>query len=435
MVKIVKSVTALFVFFLLVYPPNPALAANEPRIALVIGNSDYTGDISPLKNPVNDAKSMSRALEKLGFTVLTRLNAGRADMREGVREFEDKLKRGGVGLFFYAGHGLQVDGENYLVPVDADVKRKYDVDDQCLKASYVLGAMEEAGNRLNIIILDACRNNPFRSFRSAGGGLAKMDAPTGSLLAYATAPGSVAADGAGNNGLYTSQLLKYMDEPNLELLSMFRKVRVAVMKESGKLQVPWESTSLTGEFYFVPGQSDSAPATTGPPPTPPSDTIASTKPTHRTVKLKAIGGVSASASSNLKPWRSVTYVPQNVLDGVAETIWCEGEKKGPGVGESITIRLSQTTQVAGFRIINGYPRLAGAGEDRWEQNSRVRSFEVEFSDGRRMTWELEDIRDWQGIQFEPVTAAWVKFSIREVYYGSKWPNDTCVSELRVMEMD
>jgi cell division septation protein DedD len=222
----------------------------EDRNALVIGNGDYVKGIPPLVNPVNDAQSMTRALTKLGFHVTSRINASRSDMRAAVREFEDRLGHGGVGLFFYAGHGLQIDGENYLVPIDADVKRKYDVNDQCLKVSYILGAMEEAQNRLNIIILDACRNNPFRSFRGGSGGLARMDAPTGSLLAYATAPGSVAQDGIGQNGLYTSKLLLHMNDPDLEILDMFRKVRVDVMAESENLQVPWESTSLTGEFYF-----------------------------------------------------------------------------------------------------------------------------------------------------------------------------------------
>lgn len=232
------------------------LAVHEERNALVIGNGDYTGGVTPLRNPVNDANSVSLALEQLGFNVIKRINAGRGDMRQAVYEFGDRLKKGGVGLFFYAGHGLQVDGENYLVPVDARVRRKFDVPDQCLKASYVLGAMEEAGNRLNIVILDACRNNPFRTFRSGQGGLARMDAPTGSLIAYATAPGSVAADGVGENGLYTSYLLKHMRKPGVEVLDMFRLVRIDVMNESGEEQVPWEATSLTGEFFFNGPKTD-----------------------------------------------------------------------------------------------------------------------------------------------------------------------------------
>ena len=231
------------------------VAGAEERNALVIGNGAYTQGITVLPNPVNDAQSMTRELTALGFHVTSRINASRSEMRAAVREFESRIRHGGVGLFFYAGHGLQIDGENYLVPIDADVKQKYDVSDQCLKVSYILGAMEEAGNRLNIIILDACRNNPFRSFRGGGGGLAHMDAPTGSLLAYATAPGSVAQDGAGTNGLYTSKLLLHMKDPTLEILDMFRQVRRDVMAESAGRQVPWESTSLTGEFYFKEGET------------------------------------------------------------------------------------------------------------------------------------------------------------------------------------
>ena len=247
---ILRNQIAALISALVLLALVPTGATAEERNALVIGNGGYSRGIPALINPVNDAQSMTRALTGLGFHVISRIDANRSDMRAAVREFESRLRRGGIGLFFYAGHGLQIDGDNYLVPIDADVKRKYDVNDQCLKVSYILGAMEEARNRLNIIILDACRNNPFRSFRGGNSGLARMDAPTGSLLAYATAPGSVAQDGIGQNGLYTSKLLRHMNEPELEILDMFRKVRVDVMAESDGQQVPWESTSLTGEFFF-----------------------------------------------------------------------------------------------------------------------------------------------------------------------------------------
>ncbi|MDM8525600.1 caspase family protein [Desulfococcaceae bacterium HSG8] len=226
---------------------------SERRVALVIGNSDYKS--SPLKNPANDAADMSAALKQCGFAVTKVINADRRKMRGAIRRFGDDINKGGVaGLFFYAGHGIQVKGENYLVPLDADVSAEDEVEDDCLRVSSVLRKMETAGNRLNIIILDACRDNPFgRSFRSSARGLAKMDAPAGSILAYATAPGSVAADAGGTsarNGLYTSELLKHIRTPGLEIGRLFRKVRADVMKASGKKQVPWESSSLVGDFYF-----------------------------------------------------------------------------------------------------------------------------------------------------------------------------------------
>ncbi|TES90079.1 MAG: hypothetical protein E3J94_05540 [Desulfobacteraceae bacterium] len=231
--------------------PYISLSKQEQRIALVIGNGSYKS--SPLANPVNDANDMADALERCNFTVMKKINATRREMRRAIRKFGHEIKSGVVGLFYYAGHGIQVKGENYLVPIGAEVYSEDEVEDECLKVSSVLRKMETAGNRLNIIILDACRDNPFgRSFRSGNRGLAKMDAPTGSILAYATAPGSVAADGIGRNGLYTSKLLKHMMAAGLEIGKLFRQVRIDVMHASGKSQVPWESSSLTGEFSFIP---------------------------------------------------------------------------------------------------------------------------------------------------------------------------------------
>jgi uncharacterized caspase-like protein len=198
----------------------PALAAPAPsaqaerRVALVIGNAAYP--TAPLRNPLNDARDMAAALKSLGFDVILRENANLAQMEGAVSEFWGKLKKGGAGLFYFAGHGLQVQGRNYLVPVDARLSAEQDVKYRCMDAGLVLGRMENAGNPLNIVILDACRNNPYsRSFRSAQEGLAKMDAPKGSLVAYATAPDSVAADGSGKNGIYTGQLLKHLRTPGL----------------------------------------------------------------------------------------------------------------------------------------------------------------------------------------------------------------------------
>lgn len=229
--------------------PNISLSAQDRRIALVIGNGAYKS--SPLRNPVNDAEDMAVALEKCKFNVVKITDANRSEMRKAIRKFGNKLMRGGVGLFYYAGHGIQVNGENYLVPIGTEVFAEDEIDDECLKVSSVLRKMETASNSLNIIILDACRDNPFgRSFRSGKSGLAKMDAPTGSILAYATAPGSVAADGTDRNGLYTSKLLKHMTTQGITIENLFKRVRVDVMHSSGKRQVPWESSSLTGNFYF-----------------------------------------------------------------------------------------------------------------------------------------------------------------------------------------
>jgi len=224
--------------------------AEKQRLALVIGNVVYkTG---ALNNPVNDANDMAQALKKMGFEVISRTNAGYRTMEDAVHLFGRKLRNGGVGLFYFAGHGIQLKGRNYLLPIDAQIESESDVKFEAVDAGRILGKMEDAGNELNIVILDACRNNPFAcGFRSSNPGLAKMDAPKGSFIAYATAPGSVAADGTDRNGLYTKYLLKHMNTTGLKVEEVFKKVRNDVMRETGDKQVPWESSSLRGDFYFI----------------------------------------------------------------------------------------------------------------------------------------------------------------------------------------
>ena len=235
--------------WLIHFTSSPVLAAQERRIALVVGNGAYKS--APLRNPVNDATDIADALGKLGFSVSLKTDANQRNMKQAIRVFGKQLRKGGVGLFYFAGHGIQVKGTNYLIPIGAQIESEADVEYEAVDAGRVLAQMEEAGNSLNIIVLDACRDNPFaRSFRSSGKGLAKMDAPTGSILAYATAPGSIASDGPGRNGLYTSALLKHMTTPGLEIGRLFRQVRIDVLGSSGKKQVPWEASSLTGDFYF-----------------------------------------------------------------------------------------------------------------------------------------------------------------------------------------
>jgi len=241
---------ALCALFLLT---APALADSGGRYALVIGNSAYSD--KPLKNPANDARDVARALQNLGFDVQLKTDAKLREIEEAIRDFGLKLKRGGVGIFYYAGHGIQVQGVNYLVPIGARLTSESDAKFECVDAGRVLGKMEDAGNELNLVILDACRNNPFaRSFRSADQGLARMDAPTGSLVAYATAPNSVASDGGGRNGLYTKYLLQNIATPGVPIEEVFKRVRIGVMSETGKKQVPWESSSIAGYFYLAGGQ-------------------------------------------------------------------------------------------------------------------------------------------------------------------------------------
>lgn len=234
----------------------------QQRIALVIGNGAYT-NAPPLKNPPNDARDIAATLKALGFEVASGVNVNQRDMKRLIREFGQKLKGGGSGLFYYAGHGVQSKGKNYLIPVEADIQSEVEVEDAGVDVNLVLGFMDDAQNGLNIVILDACRDNPFaRSFRSASNGLAQVDAPTGTLIAYATAPGRVASDGIGQNGLYTSELLKQMRVPAVSVTEMFMRVRAEVMKQTNNKQVPWEASSLVGTFYFSPPAKNGASTTT-----------------------------------------------------------------------------------------------------------------------------------------------------------------------------
>jgi TPR repeat protein len=227
-------------------------AASEQRVALVIGNGAYK--VGPLRNPVNDATDVAASLRSLGFTVILRTNASRRQMVEAMREFGGQLKRGGVGFFYYAGHGVQSRGANYLIPVGASIQSDADLEFESFDAGQVLAQMEQAGNRVNIVVLDACRDNPFaRGSRSASRGLAQMDAAKGTFLAYATSPGSTAADGTGRNGIYTKHLLASLKHPDTKLEEVFKRVRLEVANETGNKQIPWDASSVLGDFHFRGG--------------------------------------------------------------------------------------------------------------------------------------------------------------------------------------
>lgn len=265
-----------------------APAGTEKRVALVIGNGRY--ESAPLRNPVNDANLIAASLREMGFDVVARTDVNLREMQVAIKEFSRKIQGGSVGLFYYAGHGMQSGGRNFLIPVGAQIEAEGDLVLEGLDLNSVLEQMGMAQNRLNIVILDACRNNPFtRSFRSGVQGLAQVNAPAGTFIAYATAPGQTASDGKGQNGLYTQELLANMREPGLPIEEVFKRVRVQVKQKSNGTQIPWDASSLEGSFSFVNGTGGTVaaappPATTQPPVyTPPATTqpLAST-PTRST---------------------------------------------------------------------------------------------------------------------------------------------------------
>ena len=221
------------------------------RVALVLGNASYK--TRPLKNSRNDADDMSRSLRNSGFEVIDVRDGSLSQMRTAVRLFGDKLLTNDVGLVYYSGHGIEVKGRNYFIPVNADIQREDEIADQGLDVALILEKMNTAQRSVNIMIVDACRDDPFgRSFRSSSRGLATMEAPRGTIIAYATSPGKVAYDGdpRERNSPYTKHLLRAMQAPNKPIEQVFKEVRRAVQDETKNQQTPWENTSLSGDFYF-----------------------------------------------------------------------------------------------------------------------------------------------------------------------------------------
>jgi len=230
-------------------PGMPLLVA--PRRALVIGNSSY--GFGPLKNPANDARAIGEELKRTGFEVTIGLDLSRAQMLETIRAYGESLdKAKAVGLFYFAGHGVQLAWRNYLLPVDAEIRRIEDIAARCVDVNAVIEGIAKAANPMNVVILDACRENPFAGVKLEQKGLSQLDAPPATLLAYATAPGNLASDGEGANGLYTEQLLKEMKVPEAKIEDVFKRVRLTVRRRSNGQQIPWESTSLEEDFWFSP---------------------------------------------------------------------------------------------------------------------------------------------------------------------------------------
>ena len=234
---------------------TPTTGIAGPRLALIIGNSAYAASMGQLPNPANDAGSMAAALGALGFQVTLVKNADQKTMKRAIADFGKRLTSAGpgtTGLFFYAGHGIQAKGINYLIPTDANIQTQADVDLEAVGADTVLEQMEEAGASTNIVILDACRNMPVvRGFRSPTRGLAPMDAPNGSFIAYSTAPGSVAADGLGSNSPFVTALVRNLSRKGESIEAIFRDVRREVVTTTDGTQTPWDSSSLMQPFFFA----------------------------------------------------------------------------------------------------------------------------------------------------------------------------------------
>ncbi len=311
-----QYVQKIFIFVLLLFSP---ITWAKERVALVIGNTAYeTAPILP--NAINDAQDIADTLDKLDFKVELKKNLNRKQMAKAISVFGEKLEKDTIGLFYYAGHALQVGGKNYLLPLDAMINKPDEVHYESIDIDRILTKM--ASNDLNIIILDACRDHPFKKSDGFQGssGLASIDAPEGFLIVYATTPGKGSVDGQGKNGLFTKHLLKNIIKPNINIISMLTTTRKEVIEESktlGYKQVPWESSSLLTPFCFV-----SCPPKQPKPPIPPISPISPTKPKPTSSRLSfepemvQITGGSFKMGCNSKiceddetPPHSVTIAP------------------------------------------------------------------------------------------------------------------------------
>ena len=339
----------------------------------------------------------------------------------------------------YAGHGVR--GSNYLVPINANPTREADVDFQMLDAALVLRQMESAGTRLNLVILDACRNNPFggRGLRASGGGLAQMQAPEGTLISYATQPGNVAQDGADGDSPYTKALAATMRTPGLDIFQTFNEVGLQVKRATGGSQQPWVASSpIEGTFFFAapqetatavirpaspPAVSETEPELVRLPEAAPAE---APRPRSVNESCSRLSNMTVYASSVLPPAHGNVYGPDNLLDGNDATAWVEGSS-GQGVDDYLVLEFDALQSVNGLTIRNGYDK----NSDIYGKNSRVKDVELRFSTGDRLETTLKDDPAPQHVALSrPIQAKWVQLIVRSVCPGWKY-SDTAFNEVRV----
>ena len=356
------------VFALLVAPLGVALwlawsgeavaDSGAARVALVVGNGDYAAEIGKLKNPTSDAQMVADTLTGLGFEVALVTDADQKAMKRAIREFGQKLRAtgpNGIGLFYYAGHGVQVDGENFLLPVGAEIQAEGDVELEAVSASSILSQMQFAGNAVNLVFLDACRNNPLtRSFRSGSRGLARVDAPRGSFVGYSTAPGDVSVDGESSNSPYALALVEELNTPGISIEEAHRAVRGKVLAATNQRQTPWDSSSLTGPVVLkqVTMVAPIAPATPPPAPSEPSGGAS-------TQQAELLFWDSIKQSDNPATFEAyLTQFPNGVFAGLARAKIAELESGDPAETQSAARQIQPVAPEPSARAAGGGTRAA-----------------------------------------------------------------------------
>jgi hypothetical protein len=438
----IAMMASIFLTFALSLVAPPAIA--QTRVALVIGNGAYVHAAS-LENPRNDVQDMAAALQKLGFRVVSGVDLSKADMDRTIQQFATVLTGADLGLFFYAGHGLQVDGVNYLVPVDARLSAAHALDFEMVRLDIVQRVMEHA-TKTNVIFLDACRDNPLArnltralGTRSAsvGRGLAHVEAGVGTLISYATQPGAVAADGSGRNSPFTASLKSRILAEGEDLTSILIGVRNDVLSATGGKQVPWDQHALRARLFLTGRTISPQPAPTQQPPPPPVATLAPqpaapaarqshAAPPRSSICAQSAGGDRYCVSSQLAPQHGNTYGPGNLFDGDTRTAWVHGSSR-TGVGAWVSVVLNSRRPVSAISIVNGYAKST----DIFNKNTRVRQVELIFSNGETRSLALPDDARRHTFRVVPaVEADWVQVRVADVYRGWKYV-DTAITELRV----
>lgn len=462
--------------------------AAQQRVALVIGNSTYQ-HIASLENPQNDAEDLSGRLQALGFEVIGGTDLDRRGLVEALIRFGRAAEKAEVALFFYAGHGLQVNGQNYLVPVDARVEFESEIDLSLVSLSGVMQQLER-GSRTNIVFLDACRDNPFakdlartsnRSATSLSKGLGRIQSGSGTFIAFATQPDAVASDGSGRNSPFTTALLEHISVPGQSISDMMIEVRNDVIAATGGKQIPWDSSSLTGRFSFS-AQAALPAEPTQPTAQAPAAAIEAKAAYDQAVEVGSCGAYEAfmrrypdsfyaelakeralaacaapqsqevaSAVVPMTATRSavrdgtcergpfdVDYCASSVLKPIKSNHYNPGMmfdgnretawvegENGTGIGERLTLHFDRPRMLAGFEIINGYDK----DQRTWANNARVKTLEATTADGQTLSITLQDVRGASRFDFHPpVRTSFLQFSIKDVYPGAKFA-DTAISEL------
>jgi hypothetical protein len=358
-----------------------------PRAALVIGNGAYPG--APLRNPPNDAKAIAATLKNMNFDVDLQTDCTRDAMNNSIRAFCDRVERdSAVALFYFAGHGMQIDWHNYLLPVDIRLASAGDVPQQTVDSSALLSSLGKSRNPMNIVILDACRNNPFGFAGLTGAGLSQMDAPTRTFLAYATAPGNVASDGSGKNGLYTENLLREMVRPDAKIEDVFKRVRLAVRLQSHGRQIPWESTSLEGDFYFIPPPNSDKPTDDQ------LDQLAQADQDDWEAAQKAGTADAMAAYLKTHPNGNFCELAQAALDRLLaasgeQKVVAKTDQANPFTQGSASAATMKVGDLYTYREVDLYTKQEKLTN---QQVTKIDDMTVEFNDGRFSTDLLGNIR-------------------------------------------